>query len=45
MFKATQADKLQLKLSHLVSESVLDEEGVEPEKEGAVVIADRDAFS
>ena len=45
MFKVTQADKLQLKLSHLISESVLDEERVEPEEEGAVVIADRDAFS
>ena len=37
--------QLQLKLSNHILESILDEECVEPEEEGTVVIADRDAFS
>ena len=36
--------QLQLKLSNHILESILDEECVEPEEEGTVVIADRDAF-
>ena len=37
--------QLQLKLNNILFKSILDEECVEPEEEGTVVIANRDAFS
>ena len=45
MFRMIKGRYQNVELSNHILKSILDEECVEPEEEGTVVIADRDAFS